>query len=95
MSTKVRILNPATGGAVLTSSRNAEYYVASGRARWRGKAIEFIETDFRHVAVTVSVSASRRGYDEVGTMSLNQIRGIPVIAPEKLIRCGRPRRPLE
>jgi len=53
---QVRILNPGSG-AEFTSAKRAIKYVKEGRARVAGEfAIEFLETDRRHLAVLKSIA---------------------------------------
>lgn len=79
---KIRILNPAHPGGSHTSVKQAERYVRRGVARWIGDALEFIESDHRHISVVASADLrdriAARGYDDIGCMTLNQVQGLPV-----------------
>jgi hypothetical protein len=78
---KIKVLNPVSGKRTFITRRNAERYVARGRARWHGNAsIEFIEDSHDRAAAHRSVVlASQPGYDRIGVMTVEQIAGIPVI----------------
>jgi hypothetical protein len=85
----IRILNPA-GGSGVTSRRNAERYVAHGRARWDGQhAIRFIEEDRRHLAVERSVEAY-----QMPRATRDDLKHTPVVMAEKLYRVGNDRMPV-
>lgn len=82
-SPRVKIENGVAGGNGWTSHRNAERYVAQGRARWTrpGQVIAFIESDYRHRAVV----RAGDGYD-VGTAGLakdNELRAVPFVGSRR------------
>lgn len=85
----IRILNPA-GGSGITSRRNAERYVAHGRAKWDGNhAIRFIEADYRHVATERNVEAW-----QMPQATRDDLKHTPVVMAEKLYRIGNDRMPV-
>ena len=95
---EVRIINPISCNKY-TALANAERYVADGRAEWvwerNGEmALAFISADHRHKSANASAAATRaairRGYTDGGMATLEQVRGIPVIQPVKLLT-GKPR----
>lgn len=80
------MLNPVSGLRTFISRRNAERYVARGRARWQGAALLFIEDD--HSCVSAKRSAkldSQLAYDRIGRMTVDQLKGVPLLGdPSKL-----------
>ncbi len=81
MSRDIRIINPPGW----TSLKQAQAYKHQGRARFvdSGRAIEFLHSSHRHQATV-------RNMMLVGGMAtLEMIRRIPVIQPEKLLQ-GKP-----
>ena len=85
------IENPAPGGARYTSSRNAERYVAKGRARFvRPNRIRFIESDHRNQsAYRLSVVSTDWGYDQRGRLLIKEIRHIPCLKAVELTTIPR------
>ena len=82
---RVYIVNPVPGGACFSSEKRAERYVKTGRAVWATPtSIRFTESDPRHQAVLEHSRTTGMGYDRVGSMTLDQIRHIPVLFPQKL-----------
>jgi hypothetical protein len=75
------VLNPVSGKRKFISPRNAERYVARGRARWHGDtAIFFIEDDHCYASAKRSVEiASQLAYDRIGGMNFEQVRGLPML----------------
>jgi hypothetical protein len=75
------VLNPVSGKQhAFISRRNAERYVARGRARWRGDALVFIEGTHDRVAAERSVElASACAYDRIGLMTTEQVAGLPML----------------
>lgn len=98
----ILITNPLTAKRFI-KRKHALQAVARGLADWVGSsnaAIRFRRAVSDHreqsarKSVTYSESCLRRGYDaDVAThmATLDQIRGLPCVAPEKLIRAGRER----
>lgn len=87
MKLKVRVLNPIAISQTYISRKNAERYVARGRARWEGdRMIKFIEDSHdRRSAERAYQFESQRGYDRIGLMSVEQVAGLPTIGdPMKL-----------
>lgn len=91
----VRITNSQPGHAEFTTAKRAQSFVLWGRAEWvdyRHKAIRLLpialEIVRRHAARKIRESDT--GYDRVGRMTLDQMRGIPIIEPEKLIQLSGP-----
>ena len=74
------MINPVSGKRTFIALRNAERYVARGRARWHGDAIVFIEDRYDRAAAERTVAlASACAYDRIGRMTMDQIAGVPVI----------------
>lgn len=79
---KIQILNPIPGGAHLTSLDSALRHVQRGAAEWVGDAaIRF--TGHQRIKALESALA----YDRVSrSLRPDEIRRIPVIQPERLLR---------
>lgn len=73
--TRVRIVNGVAHGRGSTSLRNAERYVAQGRAAWvtLGEVIRFLETDYRHR----SALRAGDGFNPSGLALVDELRGVP------------------
>ena len=87
MKAKIRITNPASGQPTWITLRNAKRYVARGRAHWNddgsicfaGRLHERITED--HALALQSMI----GYDRIERMTVDQLKGIPVLGdPVKL-----------
>jgi hypothetical protein len=88
---KIRVANPVSGQLTYISVKAAERYVVRGRARWRDeRTIAFIEdTHYRQSAERLVQLEQDLAYDRVGAMTLEQIKGVPVIGdPMKLFTIG-------
>lgn len=97
--TVIRILNPLPGGSPYTNPRRAHYFIATGRAEFAGPyQIRFlpqvqqvkqlaIEMRIRYIAMGLNPDDISAG----GLATRKQIKGVPVIAPLKLIREGSER----
>lgn len=84
---KIRVLNPVSGRVTFIPRRNAEKYVARGRARWHDdRSIAFIMGTYdRNSAERSHALASQAAYDRIGLMTVEQLAGVPVLGdPMKL-----------
>jgi hypothetical protein len=85
------------GAAIsLPSPACAARYVAENRAEWVGSsAIRFHAQHHRHQAAvrrkTLLEAQTERGYDGIPRINLDQIAGVPVLFPWKLIRGPSPK----
>ena len=88
MPQRIRILNPVPTGAAYCGPERAAHYVKTGRAEWLtpGRMIRFNEQDSRYQAVMRQSMETRAGYDGRGGLTLNEIRNIPVLNPQKMRR---------
>jgi hypothetical protein len=71
----------------------AERHIRRGRARWHGKRLEFIESDYRNQSAIEKALAKDRGYDARGILTLDEIRRLPCVQPTRLITLARKRSP--
>jgi hypothetical protein len=77
---KIRVANPVSGELTYISRQSAERYVARGRAHWRNyRTIVFVEDSHDRKSALESFDQSRFDYDRIGSMTREQIAGVPVI----------------
>lgn len=84
---KIRVGNPVRQCLTYIPLKNAEQYVARGRARWADDyTIWFLEDSYdRRAAECSAVLDSQLAYDRIGRMSIEQVKGVPVVGdPLKL-----------
>ena len=87
------------GGSAYTNLRRANRFIAEGVAIADGPyRIRFVSAMEQHRQIEaeikirfVSMGINPGDIAAGGIATLDQIRGVPVVAPEKLIRCGKPR----
>lgn len=97
--TVIQILNPLAGGSAYTNPRRALHFIKTGKAQMVGPySIRFVNCLEPGKQLLAEIKFAQRswrvGYDtDVAThmATLDQIRGLPCVAPEKLIRDGRER----
>ena len=91
MKLKIRVANPVSGNLTYIPLESAKRYVARGCARWKNnRTIVFIEDHHIYRSAEDSVLIARTGYDRIGRMSFEQIKGLPVIGdPVKLFTVRR------
>lgn len=81
MKIKIRVANPVSIQLTYIPLKNAQRYVARGRARWQNEhTICFIEDSHDRVAAQRSMwYESQLAYDRIGQMHAEQVKGIPVL----------------
>jgi hypothetical protein len=87
----VIIENPPPGGGGVISLKAANRHVSRQTARWTliGKRIRFVEDSMSRLAMN-------SGYDRTasrGIASMASLRGLPVVAPMKLLQLQTKRNP--
>jgi hypothetical protein len=90
MTRKLHVVNPLTPGGTHMGRNRALRLQKAGKLIISpcGTYVNFLEDDAR-IQLHLSVDAARRGYDRVGrTLSLGELKHIPVVCAEKLYRRG-------
>jgi hypothetical protein len=102
-SVVIRIENPVAGGSPYTNLRRANTFISRGMAEWSGpyrirfvgeaqirKQIDVERRQALAVMRTVLIAAGLNPNDPEagGIATIDQIAGLPCVAPQKLIRDG-------